>query len=75
MVDLSPERGGEGRGGRSLPTFTIHPLEGERVLLAQLAHVPHLLAELIEGGGGIYTGDEDVPGARKSTWVCHHGHI
>lgn len=49
------------------PTFIVHPLKGERVARVQPAHLPHLCAELVEGGGGVQAGDEEVPGRRGHT--------
>lgn len=55
-------------GGHSAGvTFIVHPLKGERVARVQPAHLPHLCAELVEGGGGVQAGDEEVPGRRGHT--------
>lgn len=50
-------------------TFTVHPLEGERVLLVQAAHVSHFLTEVLERCRGIHAGDQDVPGTKRTGYL------
>lgn len=43
------------------PTFTVHPLEGEWVAIAEPTHVAHFGTQLLEGGGRVHVGDEQDP--------------
>lgn len=55
---------------RTEATFTVHPLEGEWVLLVQAAHVSHFFTEVLERCHGIHAGNQDVPGT-KGQGICH----
>lgn len=57
-----PPRRTDGEREPGPPTFAVHPLEGERLGLGEAAHLPHFRAQLLEGGGGVQAGDQDVPG-------------
>lgn len=59
-------RGPQSDRPKAKATFTVHPLEGERVLLVQATHVSHFLTEVLERCHGVHAGNQNVPGTEKT---------